>query len=492
MKKAFFISVILALIISGISSCKKDQLITDKNAKLHFSSDSVLFDTVFTTIGSATRNIRVVNKYNQKIKISSISLQTGNASPFIINVDGSKGKVFNDIEIAAYDSMYIFIQVNVNPTNVNSPLIISDNLQFTVNGNTQNVYLEAWGQDAYYHKPTNAIKFAHGGYLAYSTVAAVNNTVVTWVNDKPHVIYGWLVVDSTQTLIINPGVRVYLHQNAGLWVYRYGTLKVQGTYASKVTFQGDRFEKDLADIPGQWDRIWINEGSLNNSIDYAVIKNGYIGIQAEMFDNNFNNTVNPRRLRLTNTTIQNMNKWGLYSVGFNIYGGNNVICNCKEYCANLTLGGRYTFIHTTFANFWNKDSRSLPCVHIDNHTDIQALPMDTCYFGNCIIDGSMSSELEMDLNTTGAASLQPVYTYSYNFLRTPSTNTVFTMNGNRCSSVMSLTSDYADKNNYYFYLGGTSSAIDFGSGAISDALKFPIDITGFGRTTNPDAGAFEK
>ncbi len=486
MKKVFTITIISVFLITAFTSCQKDTIITDASAKVNFSADSVLFDTVFTTIGSATRNIRVINNHQQKIKISSISLQNGNSSAFILNVDGSPGKIFSDIEIAANDSLYIFIQVYVNPTNVNSPLIISDNLLFVVNGNTQNVYLEAWGQDAYYHKPTNAIKFVNGTYLAYSTVSASNNTIVTWINDKPHVIYGWLVVDSTQTLIITPGVKVYLHQNAGLWVYRYGTLRVLGTTSYPVTFQGDRFEKDLADIPGQWDRIWINEGSVNNEIDNAIIKNAYIGVQAELLLGNF--FTEPRRLKITNTKIQNMSKWGIFGVAFYIYGANNVIVNCKEYCGAFTLGGRYTFLHTTFANFWDKDSRSIPCVHIDNHTSTQTLRLDTCYFGNCIVDGSLANEMEID--TVPSITYPPKGTFSYCFLRTNANTAAYPTKYIGCR--INGTTDFTNKTGYDFTLGATSSAIDFPAGAINDALKVPFDIKNTSRTSTPDAGAYEK
>ena len=86
-----------------------------------------------------------------------------------MNVDGAKGTVFNDIEIAANDSMYVFIQVFVNPTNVNSPLIITDALNVTVNGNEQRLILEAWGQDAYYHRPDSAIKFKDGSYFGLAS-----------------------------------------------------------------------------------------------------------------------------------------------------------------------------------------------------------------------------------------------------------------------------------------------------------------------------------
>lgn len=422
----------------------------------------------------------MINNHKEKIKISSIQLQGGNASPFFLNVDGSPGKSFTDIEIAGHDSIYIFIQVNVNPTNQNSPLIISDNIQFIVNGNTQNVYLEAWGQDAYYHHPTNAIKFIKGGYLPYSRISNATNTIVTWNNDKPHVIYGWLVVDSAQTLIINQGVRVYLHQNAGLWVYQCGTLKVHGTYGNEVVFQGDRFEKELADIPGQWDRIWINEGSLDNEIDHAIIKNGFIGIQAEiLLDTNF---YTKKRLKITNTRIQNMSKWGIYTMAFNVYGANNIISNCKEYCANITMGGKFTFLHCTFANYWDNDTRGVPCVHIDNHYENWALPMDSCYFGNCIVDGNIGSELELDFKNTMPDSCR----FSYCVLKSG-----FTNDGKRYIGCRTVPTNFLDPGNYDFRLKSNSAAIDLGAGAFLDALKVPTDFTGFNRLTNPDAGAYE-
>jgi hypothetical protein len=474
-------------------SCKKDKLIEDPSATVNFSADSVLFDTVFAQAGSTTRQIRVINNHKQRIKISSINVRNGSSSSFFLNVDGSPGRSFSDIEIAGNDSLFIFIQVYVNPLSSNSPLVISDGIDFVVNGNTQTVYLEAWGQDAYYHKPTNAIKFVNGGYLPYTTIAPGTNTTVTWPNDKPHVIYGWLVVDSSQTLIIDPGVKVHFHQNAGLWVYRYGTLKVNGTLGNEVVFQGDRLEPAYQDEPGQWDRIWINEGSVNNLINYAIIKNGFIGIQAELLSPNFG--VDPLHLKITNTKIQNMKKWGMYNVAFDVYGGNNLISNCKEYCLAITAGGNYTFIHNTFANFWTKDSRSTPCVHIDNHAGTTQIPLDSCYFGNCIIDGNAISEIELDIITTNTL-YPPAHKFSYCFIRSSSSLTAAPFFN--CNPKGTQTS-FGDPATYNFTLGGSSGAVDLANNATinGDADKFPFDLTGtksrgtFG-DNNPDAGCYEK
>jgi len=488
-KNLIFIASILLIIALGSTSCKKNKLLIDPSAKVDFSADSVMFDTVFTQAGSTTRQIRVINNHDERINISSIDVQGGSASPFFLNVDGAPGRSFTDIEIAGHDSLFIFIQVFVNPNNLNSPLVISDAINFKVNGNTQTVYLEAWGQDAYYHKPTNAIKFVNGGYLPYTLIAPGTNTTVIWPNDKPHVIYGWLVVDSSQTLVIDPGVKVHFHQNAGLWVYRYGTLKVNGTLGNEVIFQGDRLEPFMQDEPGQWDRIWINEGSINNSINYAIIKNGFIGVQTELLFGNFSE---PRRLKITNTKIQNMKKWGMYNLAFNVYAGNNVFSNCKEYCLAMVAGGNATFIHCTFANFWTKDSRSTPCVHVDNHAGTQQIPMDTCYFGNCIIDGNTASELELDIITT--ATFTPQNKFSHCFIRTTSNlssnPTVFIS----CNPNGMLTA-FNDPAIYKFDLGNGSSAQNLPNNATTtgDASIFPTDIIGNTRlVTQPDAGAYEK
>ena len=478
-----------------IFSCKKDKLNNDSNARVYFSQDSVLFDTVFTTIGSSTQNIRVRNTSNQRIKISSIYLQGGESSPFILNVDGASGKSFTDVEIAANDSIYIFIQVYINPTNANSPLIISDAIHFVVNGNQQNIPLEAWGQDAYYHRPTDAITFSDGSYLPYSlcdyvtNAYTMNGSEIVWKNDKPHVIYGYCVVDSLQKLKIQAGTRIYLNSKASIWVYKYGQLQVLGQKGNEVVFQGARREQDYADKPGQWDRIWINEGSIDNKIDYAIIKNGYIGVQAELFGNS--GSVQ-HHLDITNTKIQNMSMWGFYGLAFSVTGGNNVFSNCLEHSVNLTLGGYYSFVHCTFSNFWgtsnntNGKIREKPTVNINNYNDLQEIPL-YAYFGNCIVDGKLTNEISLDLKT----SLTPTVVFSNCWIKT----TADVTDANRFVNVRkegtSLT--YKDLSKYDFEPDGDTRVKGFvHPKALADAALFPVDIKNTARNTaSVSAGAYE-
>jgi len=476
---------LLALGVLFTPGCRKDKLITDNSAKVSFSQDSILFDTVFTSIGSSTRQFRIRNPHQQKIKISSIVLEGGAQSSFIVNVDGQKGTSFSNLELAAGDSMYVFVQVNVNPGNVNSPFIISDALKFNVNGNEQRVILEAWGQDAWYHRATNAIQFSDGSYLPYSLISSNKLADTVWKKDKPHVIYGYLVVDSLQKLTIEAGVQIYLNYKAGLWVYKYGQLRVLGEKGNEVVFQGARREKEYLEESGQWDRIWINEGSDNNEINYAIIKNGYIGVQTEILGNVIGG---PGKLKLTNTQIYNMSMWGLYGFGYKIYAGNTVISHCKEHALNIALGGEYQFRHCTFANFWSADARTKTCVNMSNYTSSgQILPITT-YFGNCIIDGKLDEEINMDLK--GIDTIKTV-SYSNSYLKTIAaiTNTVFYTNVRKGASLK-----YNDKEKWKFWPDVADSVIkNFDHNkARTDVLLFPDDLNGKARSRPKiTAGAYE-
>ena len=99
-------------------SCRKEEFITDSGTKLSFSVDTVMFDTVFTTIGSTTKRFKIYNKYNKTISVSSIYLANGNSSNFRLNIDGQQSNSVSDVEVLANDSLYIFVEVTVDPNGV--------------------------------------------------------------------------------------------------------------------------------------------------------------------------------------------------------------------------------------------------------------------------------------------------------------------------------------------------------------------------------------
>jgi hypothetical protein len=179
----------------------------------------------------------------------------------------------------------------------------------------------------------------------------------------------------------------------------------------------------------------------------------------------------------------------LYTSAFNIWAANNVISNCKEYCAAITNGGNAVFFHNTFANFYSKSGgrSTLPCVHLDNYDGTNIWPYDSLYFGNCIVEGSITgSELEVDVRTP--TSPTKIYQFNSCLLKT-SVNTGTTSVNN----IYNQSAKFVDPLTYNFNIGSTSAAKTIGNPVYQ--TPYPItkfDIIGIARnTTTPSAGAYE-
>ena len=135
--------LLIPLFLVLIFSCRKDSFSTDPSIRLYSSVDTVHFDTVFTTTGSATQSFKIINDNAQGINISSVRLAGGTSSPFNINVDGITGPQINNIDINANDSAYVFISVSINPTAGNLDFIVRDSIEIIYNGNKKIIQLDA-------------------------------------------------------------------------------------------------------------------------------------------------------------------------------------------------------------------------------------------------------------------------------------------------------------------------------------------------------------
>ena len=114
MKKFFTFNVILLTIVL-IKSCDYDLTFSSAQTQdIGFSSDTVYLDTVFTSIGSSTYDLRIYNQSDRNVEIGSIRLGQGSQSQFRINVDGIHGESFEQVELLAKDSIYVFIETTVD------------------------------------------------------------------------------------------------------------------------------------------------------------------------------------------------------------------------------------------------------------------------------------------------------------------------------------------------------------------------------------------
>ncbi|MGB0477261.1 MAG: hypothetical protein ACPGHV_03395, partial [Flavobacteriaceae bacterium] len=87
--KKFFKFIVILLTIVLIKSCDYDLSFSPAQTQdIGFSIDTVYLDTVFTSIGSSTYNLRIYNQSDRNVEIGSIRLGQGSQSQFRINVDG--------------------------------------------------------------------------------------------------------------------------------------------------------------------------------------------------------------------------------------------------------------------------------------------------------------------------------------------------------------------------------------------------------------------
>ena len=478
---------IAIILFTILFSCKKEDLENNKNktATLQFSSDTITFDTLFTSIGSPTKMLTVYNNNNFDIQ-TNINLKGISKGHFRINVDGIPGNQHDNIEIPANDSIFIFLEVTIDPTQTNTPYIAADTLEFTTGTKQQYIDLIAWGQDAYFHTANNfgiIIEGTDTTLFPYHEIDCTN----PWENDKPHVIYGYAVINPQQTLTINEGCNIYFHKNSGILVGNPfssslgSSIRVNGTLGNEVVFQGDRLDSWYTVSPkpaGQWDRIWIMPGSVNNKINYAIIKNGNVGIHAD------SSLANETTIEINNTIIENMSAIGILGQGARITATNTIVSECGQYTVACNIGGDYNFTHCTFANYWNNSQRNTPSILLNNFYESTNGPipreLNNAYFKNCIIDGSLSTELSLQ-NQEG---IEFNYTFDHCLIKLDPT--LNTNNSHYENVIINQSPKFINNTLSNFHLKEESPCINTGNNATEGSSDIEENIR-----NNPDIGAYE-
>ena len=493
------LSIILTL---SISSCRKDFSTVPSFGQLEFSKDTVFLDTIFSNIGSATYNLKVYNRGNQDITIPTIVLEKGLSSNYRLNVDGIPGKDFQNIDILAKDSIFVFVETTVDISSISDPLY-TDKILFDNGTNQQEVELVTLVQDANFIYPDrDPFTMTVNSLILDGETTSINGRFLTteeliFTNTKPTVIYGYAAVPENSTLTVTAGAKVYFHNNSGLIIDRGASLKVNGSLNEKVVFEGDRLENTFSNIPGQWGTIWLRAGSKENEINNAQIKNGIIGILVDSISSNTTPT-----LIVKNSEITNHSNFGLYGRETSIVGENLVIGNAGEASLACTIGGNYNFTHSTFANYWANGIRSLQTVYINNFYTYnnstgqeitETRDLIAANFTNCIIDGNNNIEFLPDrvegsiFNFKVSNTLIKFSDLNNLFAGIPEIN--FDDTNLYDNIILNGVSHFKNPTMNDFIIGQESQAINFGNS--DGANLIPFDILGISRLLSPDAGAYQ-
>ncbi|MDQ2792604.1 MAG: hypothetical protein M3Y12_01150 [Bacteroidota bacterium] len=408
MRYLFPLFLVLSCLLTILPGCEPKEDLVQTTGRLTFDQDTVLFDTVFTTIRTVTKRLWVYNRNSGAVKTDiSLAGTVGNTYSLVINGDAGTAK--SDVLIRGNDSLQILVRAVLGDNGqATAPkqFVVTDQINFRTNGNEQNVKLVAYGQNAYFHR---------GDDIKQNT---------TWATDKPHVIiptsrvlvpgqpaqvFGVLVRPDV-TLTIPKGARIYCH--AGAYLQVEGTLRVnddfvagagatdtvKATNPNIVRFQGDRLEADYLDTPGQWGGIVFTATSRKNSIRYAEIKNATFGALLL----NPDNLTHPD-LTLANTVIRNISGsnlsfanttasagGGVISYSGDLTATNCLFTNCGEYAVVGVGGGVYNFNFCTFANYTPAFRRETASLSFTNEKATDAkirLPL-TLNLHNSIVWGS--------------------------------------------------------------------------------------------------------
>lgn len=464
--KLYPIVIFIAFFSVFISCVEDDNFSSSPNLRLSFSNDTISFDTVFTEVGSSRKTLMVYNENKNSVNISSIKVMNPQKSGFSLVVDGVSGVDVKNTEILKKDSAYIYIMVKIDPNNANNPIIVSDSIQFEINGQHQYVHLEAFGQDI----------------IRWRGKTIESDTTLT--GEKPILVFDSLVIDKGATLTLKENVRIFFHNGAKVEVL--GNIYAKGTIEQPVVFRGDRTDRIFTHvpydrIPGQWEGMFVDSLSFNNHFENFHLRNSIIGIQ-------FNpSNLSEQKALLRNTIIHNTQLDLISAENCDIKAENSLFTNSGGMLLKV-VGGKYEFLHCTFANYirWIRGGGILS---ISNKSGTDHLkPLIKCEFTNSIISGNNST---VSINKADEVPLN----YLFN-------NCLFSMGGqddeNFIDSIwrenpkfkfISVTS----QDNYYynFELDSDSPAKD--KGDLAKAFALPYDILGNSRLSDqgPDIGCYE-
>jgi hypothetical protein len=447
---------LLAVLFLLAAVCCKNHLSADASMQLMFSADTLGFDTVFTAAGSATRRLMVYNTGKQTVR-TRIVLPVAGASPFRFNVDGAAASGTCEAEIAGQDSLYIFVEVTVDPQNSDLPALVSDSVVFFTGDHRQRVRLEAYGQDVFVLRDT----------LIRSD---------TWQGDKPYLIRGRLTVDTLHVLTVGQGVHVYLDRGADIYVK--GTLRAEGTVEKPAVFSGSRTEEAYRDVPAQWGSIILATASRNNVLRHVEIRNGVNGILAGSPAGG-----HVPHILLEAVSIRQMSHAGVMTFAADLDARNCLISNCGYYAAGLFCGGTARFAHCTVANSYSPyiRRRNIPAVTVNTlWQGYGAQTPAVAEWNNSIVYGTLGEELSMGEGVN--------YVFRHCLLRTRSdvSSPAF------LHVLAGVDPLFAAPEKGNFRLGKNSPARNAGDPAL--ATEAPEDMDGNDRSADPapDMGAFNS
>lgn len=381
----------LLVLLTSLTGCFQDEdFSTSPSDALTFSTDTVSFDTVISGEPTNTRTFMVYNRGDRALRIQQAYLAGGADSPFRVNVDGTylENGTGGDFEVYGNDSIRIFLEMTAPESDSDEPVGVEDDLTFVLeSGLAQSVHLIAYGQDV----------------IVMQQVVIARDTTLD--AKRPYQVMDSLVVAEGATLTLAAGTRFYFHPDANLVVY--GTVVAEGTQDNEIMMRGDRmgymFSNQPYDlIPGQWGGIVLKSSSYGNVFRHCDIHSGNFGLQCD------SSSLEREKVRVENSVIHNTMGDAFQATSCNAFVGNSQLTNAGGNCVTL-IGGSYSFVHCTIANFYSFTGGDGVALYYTNTYGGTDYPLNQADFLNCLITGYSTDEIM-------GASVDDGETVPFNFL----------------------------------------------------------------------------
>ena len=364
---AAFLSMLLPMVIA--TGCIDDDFSSNPGDQPVFSVDSLKMGEIYTEEESPTFRFTVHNCSSKGLNVSKIYLADQKGGEFFVNVDGISGESFENVEIRAHDSIYVLVKAKPAANGNIVPVETSGKLRFLTNGRESELTIHALGVDV--------------ERLRAEEISGVRELSA----GKPYIIYDSLKVLPNASLIVQPGTRMFFHNDSRLIVE--GNLTVNGTASLPVVMCGDRTGNVVTDISfdimsRQWDGVEFRASSTDNRLSHCIIKNTWFGI---FCDNNPDMTA--PKLRLLNCRLHNSGSRVLTAYNSRIEAYGTEFSEGAEGLVYLE-GGNIDMANCTFANnylFAHISGPDLALANVDDTDKTGDSPFMNAQFTNCIFYG---------------------------------------------------------------------------------------------------------
>ena len=464
-----------------LSACHSTEHPLDQQ-QLTFSQDTLNFDTIFTEMGSITKQVKIYNYTPLTQTITSVRLQQGNY--FQVNIDGiSDLSRLANTTIPPRDSMFIFIKMFIPELSSPTPVTIEDNLLVQTTDQhsraTSTLHLLACGQD---------IETIDSLYISADT---------TLTGIKPRRVMRYIFVDSIATLTLDAGVSLILHDSAQIIIK--GTLISQGTKDEPVVIRGDKLYHLFDAVPydyvsGLYGGVFIlqpqDKKQRHHQLTHTNIHGANYGLYCYSPDIN-----NLSDIEIDACYIHNCSQYGLIIQNMNSTVTNTEISNAAYNCVYLA-GGAHHFTFNTIANYFNNTNirmhnigRQYVASLFINNLSKSNSPTRPVFYNN-IIAGRETDNLV--IATPLPNHYQALFSHNYIMADTIDmpgfSNNVF---GQTNDTVFTNTFYSRYEQEYYnFGLDSLSPARQIAD--TTHTLLYPTDRMGNLRTLPADAGCYQS